>query len=406
LNKVFSELESARPFEILRHARDQANHLLVSEARIIAMTSTHAAMRRAEIADLGFNYDTLIMEEAAQITEIESFIPCAMQHADVKSGELPLKRIVLVGDHLQNSPVIQNIPLRQYCNFDQSLFLRLIRLGVPSIQLDAQGRCRPSIAELFSWRYPGLGNLPEQTMKAEFSIANAGFKHDYQFIDVGEYQGQGEREPTPHFIQNLGEAEYAVALYQYMRLLGYPSKSIVILAAYAGQRALIRDVLEHRCKGNRLFGLPKAVSTVDRYQGEQSDYVILSLVRTKNVGYLRDVRRLTVALSRARLGLYVLGRKELFDTCAEMAPAMDLFNQRPNKLIVIPGELFPSRRELTAEVEGTEMEGVEHLGLFVHEMTQAKVKSLGGSVAVQITSEAGRDEDQEGEEGLDQGDAL
>jgi intron-binding protein aquarius len=389
LDKIFSELESIRPFEILRHQRDQANHLLVSEARIVAMTSTHAAMRRAEIAELGFRYDTLIMEEAAQITEIESFIPCAMQKPDPKTGELPLSRIVLVGDHYQNSPVIQNIPLRQYSNFEQSLFLRLVRLGVPTVHLDAQGRCRPSIAELFRWRYPGLGNLPHLLSQPEFSRANAGFKYEYQFIDVPEYQGQGEREPTPHFIQNLGEAEYVVALYQYMRLLGYPAKSIVILTTYAGQRGLIRDVLDHRCKGNRLFGLPKSVSTVDRYQGEQSDYVILSMVRTKTVGYLRDVRRLTVALSRARLGLYILGRKELFDTCAEMAPAMELLGKRPDKLMVVSGEMFPAKRGVDEDVEGTVMEGVEHLGQYVYEMTQAKVKSLGGTVAVQ------RDEDED-----------
>ena len=385
LDKIFLELESIRPFEILRHQRDRANHLLVSEARVVAMTSTHAAMRRAEIADLGFHYDTLIMEEAAQITEIESFIPCAMQNPDSKTGELPLKRIVLVGDHLQNSPIIQNIPLRQYSNLEQSLFLRLVRLGVPTINLDAQGRCRPSIAELFSWRYSGLGNLPHLISQPEFARANAGFRYDYQFVDVPVYQGQGEREPTAHFIQNLGEAEYAVALYQYMRLLGYPAKSIVILTAYAGQRGLIRDVLEHRCKGNRLFGLPKNVSTVDRFQGEQSDYVILSMVRTKSVGYLRDVRRLTVALSRARLGLYVLGRKELFDTCVEMAPAMELLNKRPDKLVVMTGEgeMFPTQRRVDNEVDGTVMEGLEHLGQYVYEMTQAKVKSLGGTVALQ-----------------------
>ena len=86
-----------------------------------------------------------------------------------------------------------------------------------------------------------------------------------------DYKGKGEMEPTPHFIQNLGEAEYAVALYMYMRLLGYPANKISILATYAGQRALIKDVLNHRCKENRLFGLPRIVTTVDKYQGEQND---------------------------------------------------------------------------------------------------------------------------------------
>lgn len=273
IDRIFSELEDIRPFEILRQPRDKANYLLVKEARVIAMTSTHAAMRRQEIADLGFHYDNVVMEEAAQITEIESFIPTALQN--MKNGELPLKRVVLCGDHYQNCPIIQNLAFRQYAHFEQSFFLRLARLGVPVITLDKQGRARPSIAELFRWRYKELGDLSVVETAEEFKLANAGFQFDYQFINVPDYQGSGEREPMPHFIQNLGEAEYAVALYQYMRLLGYPAANISVLATYAGQTALIRDVLNHRCAKNALFGLPKIVTTVDRYQGEQNDCMFL-----------------------------------------------------------------------------------------------------------------------------------
>lgn len=269
VEKIFTELEDIRPFEILRNPRDKANYLLVKEARIIAMTSTHAAMRRQEIASLGFHYDNVIMEEAAQITEIENFIPMALQ--EPKNGELPLQRIVLCGDHLQNSPVIQNLAFRQYANLEQSLFQRLVRLGVPTIMLDQQGRARPSIAELYKWRYPSLSNLPSVLSNPEFQIANPGFQHDYQFIDVQDYKGEGERQPTPHCIQNLGEAEYAVAVYQYMRLLGYPASKISILTTYAGQKDLLNDVLRRRCTNNPLFGRPKIVATVDKYQGEQND---------------------------------------------------------------------------------------------------------------------------------------
>lgn len=269
ITKIFTELADVRPFEILSKERDKANYLLTKEARIIAMTSTHAAMRRSQIASLGFHYDNVIMEEAAQITEIENFIPLALQNP--KKGTTSLQRVVLCGDHLQNSPVVQNLAFKQYANLEQSLFSRLVRLGVPVINLDQQGRARPSIAELYSWRYSHLGNLPVVETAPEFQIANAGFRYDYQFIDVGDYKGQGESEPSPHFIQNLGEAEYAVAIFQYMRLLGYPAQKISILATYAGQRALINDVLVHRCARNPLFGMPKIVTTVDRYQGEQND---------------------------------------------------------------------------------------------------------------------------------------
>lgn len=406
IRKIFDELADIRPFEILRNQRDKANYLLIKEARIIAMTSTHAAMRRQEIAALGFKYDNVVMEEAAQLTEIENFIPFALQEPkiekDGRTVDAGLRRIALVGDHLQNSPIVQNAAFRSYANLEQSLFLRLVRLGVPLTVLDAQGRARPSLAELYKWRYPTLTNLPITTTGPEFVHANAGLRHDYQFIDVPDYKGQGETEPTPHFIQNLGEAEYAVALFQYMRLLGYPAHKITILTTYAGQRALIRDVLTHRCKGNRLFGMPGWLGTVDKYQGEQNDYVILSLVRTKSVGYLRDLRRLTVALSRARLGLYVLGRREVFESSLELRQAFAKLMARPTKLALVTGEMYGNvSRRVEEDVEATEMEGVEHLGQYVHQMTKAKIEDLkrsGGALPAAVEDAAGRVEDEDVDE--------
>lgn len=61
--------------------------------------------------------------------------------------------------------------------------------------------------------------------------------------------------------QNLAEAEYAVALYMYMRLLGYPADRISILTTYNGQKHLIRDVINQRCAGNPFFSQPNKVRT-------------------------------------------------------------------------------------------------------------------------------------------------
>jgi len=73
----------------------------------------------------------------------------------------------------------------------------------------------------------------------------------------------------------------------YMRLIGYPAEEITILTTYNGQKHLIRDVIRHRCGNNPLIGWPSKVTTVDRFQGQQNNYILLSLVRTKNVGHLR-----------------------------------------------------------------------------------------------------------------------
>ena len=60
-------------------------------------------------------------------------------------------------------------------------------------------------------------------------------------------------------VQNLGEAEYVVSLFQYMRLRGYPADKISILTTYNGQKALLRDVVERRCASHPAFGRPRTV---------------------------------------------------------------------------------------------------------------------------------------------------
>ena len=64
-----------------------------------------------------------------------------------------------------------------------------------------QGRARPSLAELYRWRYEGLGDLPNVLTGPEYLRANPGFAFDYQFIDVPDYQGRGESTPVPYFYQ-------------------------------------------------------------------------------------------------------------------------------------------------------------------------------------------------------------
>ncbi|KAI9591354.1 P-loop containing nucleoside triphosphate hydrolase protein [Syncephalis fuscata] len=344
IKHIFEELEQIRAFELLRTSKDRANYLLTKEAKVIAMTTMHAALKRRELVSLGFEYDNVVMEEAGQVLEGETFIPLLLQ--EPKDGQSRLKRVVLIGDHHQLPPVVQNPAFEKYCNMEQSMFGRFVRLGVPTIELDRQGRARPSIAQLYNWRYERLGDLPSVTDSHIFHLANPGFSFEYQFIDVGDYEGKGESSPRPHYYQNLGEAEYVVAVYQYMRLLGYPADKITLLTTYNGQRALLMDVLQRRCGWHSYFGMPSKVTTVDKYQGQQNDYILLSLVRTNHIGYLRDIRRLTVAMSRARLGLYIFGRMRLFASCVELKPMFDQLRARPLQLSLHTKETFNSERKM------------------------------------------------------------
>jgi len=60
------------------------------------------------------------------------------------------------------------------------------------------------------------------------------------------------------------DLEYVVAVFQFMRLIGYPAEKISILTTYNGQKDLIRDVVNQRCASNPIFGRPHRIATVDK----------------------------------------------------------------------------------------------------------------------------------------------
>ena len=101
--------------------------------------------------------------------------------------------------------------------------------------------------------------------------------------------------------------------------------------------------------------MPRRVTTVDKYQGQQNDLILLSLVRTKTVGYLRDVRRMLVAVSRARLGLYVFCRSALFQRCLELRPIFDQLLKRPRTLQLVENEYYPTERGVRDQVNAFEV---------------------------------------------------
>ena len=357
LQSTFTELEECRPFELLRSYRDRSSYLITHHARIIAMTCTHAAIKRHSFIAQRLQYDTLVMEESAQVLEVETFIPLLLQLNNPESGSR-LKRVVLLGDHHQLPPVVKNRAFQHFAHLDQSLFTRLIRLGTPHVELNAQGRSRPSLAALWNWRYDQLLNLPVTTHSPAYLQANPGLLLEYQLINVEDYQGQGESTPSPFYYQNLGEAEYIVAFYQYLRLMGYPASRVSVITTYNGQKALIKDVMQQRCARHPLFGVCK-VSTVDQFQGQQNDFILLSMVRTRHAGHIRDVRRLVVAMSRARLGLYVFARAALYGNCFELTRCLGQMLSRPTRLQVVERERCSIDSGLWCQRRVEEVEGVQ-----------------------------------------------
>jgi intron-binding protein aquarius len=103
---------------------------------------------------------------------------------------------------------------------------------------------------------------------------------------------------------------------------------------------------------------------------------LLSLVRTKAVGHIRDVRRLVVAMSRARLGLYVFCNKTLFENCYELEPVFKQFSSRPSTLQLQHEENYPAKREVNDLGEATEIANVEDMGKLVFKLSQEQLESM------------------------------
>lgn len=103
---------------------------------------------------------------------------------------------------------------------------------------------------------------------------------------------------------------------------------------------------------------------MDKFQGQQNDFILLSLVRTRFVGHLRDVRRLVVAMSRARLGLYVFCRRSLFEQCYELQSTFQLLLQRLDSLGLNLQESSPFTERLVGDT------GMGHFVSGIQEMEE------------------------------------
>ncbi|EUD67827.1 hypothetical protein C922_02016 [Plasmodium inui San Antonio 1] len=346
LIKNFEHLNDCRAFEVLKNQRERGVYIIAKLARVIAMTCTHASINRSKIAKLQFYFDNIIIDECTQITENDTFLPLLLQENRYYKSKL--KRIIFVGDSNQLPPIIKNKYIKNFANYEQSLYKRFLRLELPSIYLNEQGRMRNEICNIYKYFYSKyniqIANLECINRDKFLKNFNPGFTYTYQFIHVESE----EYTPVPYFYQNLLEAEMAVAIFVYMRLLGYASEVITILTTYNGQKELILDILKKKCLCNKLIGMPKKVTTVDKYQGKQNDYVIISLVRSRSIGYMKNIKRLIVAFSRARFGLYVVGNYNLYKKNYEFKKPLYFFRKNRLELSLQMNEQFD-----TAQREGS-----------------------------------------------------
>lgn len=222
-------------------------------------------------------YDSLLIDEAGQCLE-----PLAWML-------FPLtRRWVLAGDPHQLPPTILS---RKAADMGLNVSILERAIGVlPTVHLlNTQYRMRPSIAG-FSNQYFYGGALQSAAHLENDSTA-------FNFIDMAGSGYEEKAGADGYSLQNEGELKVLDLLLENDI---DASKNIVFISPYAGQAEAVRDKWKGRIRA----------STVDSFQGQESDVVIISLVRSNDqgdIGFLKDYRRMNVALTRAREQLWVIG---------------------------------------------------------------------------------------------------
>lgn len=252
--------------------------------------------------ELNVEFETVVIDEAAQSIELSALIP-------LKYG---CSKCILVGDPKQLPPTVLSREAAKF-QYEQSLFARMEHNHKKDIHLlDTQYRMHPEIS-LFPSKMFYDSRLRDGGDMAK--LRQRPWHHSdvfapYRFFDV---QGMSESAPKGHSLINIAELNVAMQLYD--RLTKDVPKynfrgKIGIITPYKGQLKELRSRFRQRYGESILDSIE--FNTTDAFQGRESEIIIFSCVRasTRGIGFLNDVRRMNVGLTRAKCSLWVLGNSQ------------------------------------------------------------------------------------------------
>ncbi|KAI0888621.1 P-loop containing nucleoside triphosphate hydrolase protein [Annulohypoxylon maeteangense] len=315
--------------KVLRSLQKEKTEQILKSKRIICCTTTAASMYAQEIQAAAPGI--IIIEEAGEI--LESHILAAMGPST--------KQLIQIGDHKQLRPKVKNYKLTVEAghgyDLNRSLFERLILQGRPHCTLLNQHRMRPEISALIRHNYPELEDATSTDNRPHL----LGFQDDVVFVNHNYPEVKHSTlvdkldENTPSSKQNRFEADMVLKCVRYLGQQNYKTTDLVILTPYLGQLLLLRDELSkdhdpilsdfdsHDLvqagiippESARVNKSPIRLSTIDNYQGEESDIVVVSLTRGNDngdIGFMCAPERLNVLISRARNSLIMIGNANTF----------------------------------------------------------------------------------------------
>lgn len=298
---------------------------LFDQSRVVACTLVGSANQLLQ----GIHFHTLFIDEAAQALEPACWI--ALRKCD---------RFVLAGDHCQLPPTIKSNAAR-YGGLDKTLMETLAETHPEAVRLlTVQYRMNEALMRFSSeWFYEGK-------LQAAPEVSHRGIMADMDeplvWVDTAGEDNEGQEDFHEQFIgASYGRINKAEARLTLATLIDYAERigrqrlleeriDIGIISPYKAQVQYLRALLK---KNSYLRPLRKSITinTVDAFQGQERDVILVSLVRANEageIGFLNDLRRMNVAITRARMKLIILGAsttlcrhkfyKKLYDNCSKL----------------------------------------------------------------------------------------
>jgi hypothetical protein len=292
------------------------NNELFGEARVIASTLVSSANRLLD----GQKFGTLFIDEAAQALEAACWIPLRR-----------VSRVVLAGDHCQLPPTVKSMAALK-AGLGTTLMERIVEKHPEAVTLlTIQYRMNDDIMRFSSnYFYDGLlESAPEVKYRSILDLDTA-----IEWVDIREFKVTPDipdilenpdipalsfkEESSGESRVNKAEARLTLDVVQhYFERIGKQRImeehiDVGIISPYRAQVQLLRRLLVKR-EFFKPFRRAVSINTVDGFQGQERDIIVISLVRSNDegqIGFLRDLRRMNVAITRARMKLIILGDRD------------------------------------------------------------------------------------------------
>ena len=296
-NWLVLNYEINKKIQELKNKEKRLFNQIILEADVVVSTNS---MAHSEFLQ-DFHFDVAVIDEGSQQVEPSTLIPI-----------MKVDKFYIAGDHKQLPPTILSEEAKE---LEETLFEKLINKHKDlSLMLEVQYRMNEKIMEFPNKEFYE-GRLKADPLVKNHTLKDLGVKDPQKFkeildpnialsfLDTSEFNALEFQPEGSTSYENYGEAALVIELIEELCKMGVNKKDIGIITPYAAQVKLIKQLLLEK-------NLKIEVNSVDGFQGREKEVIIISFVRSNEkgeIGFLKDLRRLNVAITRARRKLICVG---------------------------------------------------------------------------------------------------